>query len=518
MARWLRPRQLAALAVVIALAIVGLSLPSLASYPSVFIDEPWNANRAWNRLQAGENYTTIDVGPYPEGKGIGTPSLASAVLVVSFRLLGLGLFQTRLPSLLFGGVLLLATYWVGRWLYGPVSALIALLLLGVSSPFLEASHLGRPDIVLAALVTLAVGFSLWGFQTSALLGHVIAGALVAASVEVHQNGLFFVVAMAALYPLWLGRRFWREPAVWALAAGGLAGLLVSYNTVLGSVAAMVGSVLPGRAVSGVEVVGLGGTHRPPLLAFSLRALLSSAVHEVGRFHFYEHSLAFGLIFASAAYLAVRRTRADRVLLGFVGVAFAEFVLLVGNKHDVYAILFYPLLMLIVAETLVSLLRARRGMGPERVFAGALIVLSLVSGAVHVTRPVLANRDYDYYAITDRIKGVVPAGARVMGLPNWWLGLAEYDYRSSLGLTYYHYYRGYSLTEALEAIRPDVIIVDSGLRGLLVDEGYFPPGPGFEIYRLPRREFEDFLAQRGQKLVEFSNAWHGRFEVYAIRWD
>jgi len=60
--------------------------------------------------------------------------------------------------------------------------------------------------------------------------------------------------------------------------------------------------------------------------------------------------------------------------------------------------------------------------------------------------------------------------------------------------------------------------DSGLRGLLVDEGYFPPGPGFEIYNLPRKEFNDFLAQQGEKLLEFMGPWHGRFEIYAIRWE
>lgn len=262
---------------------------------------------------------------------------------------------------------------------------------------------------------------------------------------------------------------------------------------------------------------LAGTHKLPLLTLSPVILVKSALHEIGRYHFYGNNLDFALIGASFLYLVVRRSQADRRLLAFVGTAFFGFVLFVGNKHDVYAILFYPFFLLMVAEVLVSLLRAGQGFAPQRVFAGGLLVLLLFNSAVHFARPVLASRDYDYYAITDQIKRVVPAGARVMGLPTWWLGLADYDYRSSLGLTYYHFHNGFSLTEGLEAIRPDIVIADSDQRGLLVDEGYFPAGPGFEMFKLPRQEFEEFLAERGEKVLESWDRWHGRFEVYLIAW-
>jgi len=154
----------------------------------------------------------------------------------------------------------------------------------------------------------------------------------------------------------------------------------------------------------------------------------------------------------------------------------------------------------------------------RVFVLTVLALFIVSSAIHYFRPALSNRNYNYYAVTDEIRPVIPPGARVLGLPNWYLGLADYDYRSSLGLTYYHIYNNYSLTEGLEAIRPDYMIVDSALQGLLVDEGYFPPGPAFEIYKLPRQELEAFLAERGTKVKEFTNPWHGTFEIYKIRWD
>ncbi len=106
----------------------------------------------------------------------------------------------------------------------------------------------------------------------------------------------------------------------------------------------------------------------------------------------------------------------------------------------------------------------------------------------------------------------------MGVPTWWLGFTDHDYLSTKRLTFYHFYKGYSLTESLEADRPDYLIVDNDLRRVLVDEGYFRRGAGFSILLLPKREFETFLAERGTQVMELDDRWHGKLEVYAIDWE
>ena len=98
------------------------------------------------------------------------------------------------------------------------------------------------------------------------------------------------------------------------------------------------------------------THRLPVAGLNPFDLLASLRAEVGRYHFFEYGLEFALVGASLVYMAVRRTSADRRLLVFLGVTFLCFVFFVGNKHDVYAILLYPFMMLAVADTLVSLIR------------------------------------------------------------------------------------------------------------------------------------------------------------------
>jgi hypothetical protein len=88
----------------------------------------------------------------------------------------------------------------------------------------------------------------------------------------------------------------------------------------------------------------------------------------------------------------------------------------------------------------------------------------------------------------------------------------------MSLTYYNLFNGYSLTRGLEELRPDYIIFDDGLNGLLVEEGYFSSTAGFALYDLPKREFRNFLAERGASVLSFSDPWHGYFEIYAIEWD
>lgn len=503
-----------ALVLLIGLTVVLVEITHLVfltSYPPLFIDEAWNANAAWNWLQTGINFDSMHAGTLDQYgyEWLRWPVIGNAPWLLSFASLGLGLFQLRLVSWVFGLFLLLAIVVAGRLSYGMITGALAALLLSLSPPFLQGSHYARWDIMIAVVAMAAYAMALVALEKNKWPAHLLAGLLVGLSLDIHLNGLLFAPALAALYLAVYQRKVLLKSGTWLAALGGLLG--ITYYLAI--------NVLPNPEAYFAQFnFSYAFTHKLPLAGFNPLDLLRSARAEIGRYHFFENNLDFALIGASFAYLATRRAKADRLLLIYVGVAFVNFVLFVGNKHDVYAILLYPFFMLMVAETLLSLIREGRGFNKQRIFAATLLGLLLFNSVVHFTRPIFDSRDYDYAAITDQIKSVIPPEARVMGLPNWWLGLAEYDYRSSLNLTYYHFQNGYTLTEGLEAVRPDILIVDANLQGLLVDEGYFPPGPGFEIYRLPRQEFEDFLSRRGEKVLEFTNPWHGKFEIYAVHWD
>jgi 4-amino-4-deoxy-L-arabinose transferase-like glycosyltransferase len=495
---------------IVATVLVMLShMYFLTTYPQVFIDEPWDANVAWTWLKTGVNFDSMHTGPLDQFgyQWVRWPYIGNAFWVMSFAVLGLGLFQIRLVSWIFACVLLLLVFLVGRRSYGTIAGALAAFLVSISPPFVQASHFGRPDIMLAVLIMAVFFLTQIAFDKERWWAHLAAGLLIGLSPDVHPNGLFFIAGTGVLYLSVYRLKIFRTRGAWLFGVGALLG--VSYY--------VAGHILPSpTAYSAVNKFWSQGSHLLPLL--NPINLLVSAVQEIGRYHFFDNGLDFALVGASVIYLVIRRNKADRNLLVFVGASFACFVLFVGNKNDVYAILFYPFFMLMVAEALRSLIASTSNSTAVRVFMAVVLALFIVSSAIHYLRPAVSNRNYNYYAVTDRIKEAIPAGSRILGLPNWYLGLADYDYRSSLNLTYYHIYNNYGLTQSLSTIRPDYMIVDSALRGLLVDQGYFPPGPAFEIYKLPNQEFENFLAQRGTKVEEFTNPWHGTFEIYKINWN
>lgn len=325
-----------------------------------------------------------------------------------------------------------------------------------------------------------------------------------------MNALVFIVALGVCYAVTYGRRLLRRGTWWF--SGGVALGLLLYAAA---------HILPDPAAYFAEQsFSLGIAHAMPIADLSLKSLLDSLRGEVARYDFYNHSLAFGLMAASLAYLACfRRTPRDRFFAAFVVSAFLGMVLMVRYKTPMYTVQTLPVLFLVVAEAMLHLADSlRKSHQGARAFVLSLLAFLVLTSAQHYRRALADYRGYDYYAITERIREAIPPGARVMGTPHWWLGLADCDYVSSANLTFFHYSRGYSLRQGLERLRPDVVIVDRYQRMLLTDENPFPRVHGPDVYLLPKTDFETFLAAQGREVLRFDNRWHGTFRVYAITWD
>jgi 4-amino-4-deoxy-L-arabinose transferase-like glycosyltransferase len=498
--------------VLITSVVVIASLVFLTKSPPVFIDEPWYSDAAWSITTKGINFESMSAGALDQWPAywVRWPLIGNLPLAAAFAVGGLGLFQARLASWLLGILLLVLVFALGRRLYSTLTAALAMTLLAVSPVFWQASHYARVDIFLACFVAAALFLFVVGVQDNKRWAFFAAGLVIGLAVDIHMNGALFALSLTLLLIIVYGKRVFRTRNTWYFAAG--AALAVIYY---------LGVHLAPNPTSYFTITRgwQGSMMQPPVASLNPIVILRSLLAEIGRYHFYEYGLDFALIGASILYLCVRRNKSDRLILTFVGTAFVLFVLLVQGKHDIYAILFYPFFLLMTGEAFISLLREGRRTDPRQIFIGAILVLFFANSVLHIARPTYANRDYNYYDVTNRVRQTIPAGARVAGLPTWWLGLADgYDYRSVMNLTYYHFFNDYSVTQGLEAIRPDYMIVDSGLRGILADQAGFTAEPGFSMYNLPRAEFDAFLAERGTKVDEFTSPWHGTFEVYKIRWN
>ena len=490
-------------------ALAGLTV--LVRHPIVFLDEPWYADASWNLATRGTNFDSMFAGVLDQwpASWVRWPWLGNVPFAATFAVGGLGLYQGRLTSWIFGVVLLWLLFLLGRRLYSAVTGALAALLLSVGSIFLQASHYVRVDMFLACTVLAALYCLLVGIDEARPRPIFLAGLISSVSVDIHMNSALFGIGLAVVLLARIRSRTLGWKHLGFLAAGAAVGTV--YWT-------MVHIAPSPTTYLSISRGWQGSILQPPIASFSLAALLESLRAEVGRYRFYSNGLDFALIGASLVALAARRTVRDRMLLTFIGTSFGLFVLFVQNKHDIYAILFYPLFLLAVAETFVHLLRRHSESDLVRRFAGALLVLVVVNSTVHVVRAVAQTRGYDYDALTARMRRAIPAHARVAGMPTWWLGFSDYDYRSLLGLTYYHLFNGYDLVEGLEAMHPTHLIVDGDFNLLLVDGEGFPPGPGFAMYNLPRHQFETFMAAHTRKVDELVDRWHGRIAIYEIQWQ
>lgn len=486
------------------LGVLLFNLYTLTTYPPLFIDESWYANVAWNWLTQGKNYDSMHT---LARQDISWPYLGNLPWLVSFAIAGLGLTQARIVAWFFGLILVVGTFFVGRLNFGRMVGALAALFLVLSPAFMQASHYARPDVMLAAFGMFSYLLLVAGFKTEKCWLHLSAGILIGLSLDIHLNAIIYIFGFLILYLYQYKLKIFRTTGFWLFVLGGFLSLI--YYVVV--------HILPNPGeFFDYYRYSLGSEHQMPLASFNPMVLLRSFRAEIGRYHFFENGLTFALLGASIVYLVWRRKLAEQYLLIFTAAAFIGFVLFAGNKHDIYAILLYPFFLLILSEGLIGLVQSSKGVSPNHAYFVALISLYLISSLVVMTRPVIASRAYDYYAVTDKVRKVVPPGSKVMGLPNWWLGLADYDYRSVMGLTYLHFLQNTSLKEGLEILEPDYLIFDTGLNGLLVNEGYFGEY-GFDVYNMPRREFESFLADQGEKLEEFTNPWHGDFRIYKIIW-
>jgi hypothetical protein len=410
-------------------------------------------------------------------------------------------------------VLALAVWLVGRRNFSPTTGALAALLLILSPIFEGASHLARPDILLAAVFMGVFGLATFALDLERWWAHLLAGLLAGLSLDIHPNGSLLLLALAGTYLAAYRSTIFRQKGAGLVVVG--IGMGLTYYLAIHLL------VVQAKTSAANYAMLTATSSTPPIFTGHLTALWTSFVAEFRRLGLSSSALGFGLILGAVAYLAVRRSRADYLLLVFTGTAFAGFILFIGNKSFYYAIIIFPFLVLMLAEAIVSFFRSgrlQRTWRPAQAFAGILLLLLLLQDVRQVIVPIMKNRSYDYYSVVGRMTRSIPPGVRIMGMPHWWFGFAGSDYRSSLDLTFYHFLKGFTLTQGLDADRPDILIVDDVLRNTLVDQGYFQTGPGMGYYNLPREELEQFLTQRGQKIDEFTDPVHGRFEVYQIRWD
>jgi len=498
------------LVVALAGAVAALHLWSLLRFPPPFVDEAWFGARAWALLHTGRPFSTLDAGVFDRFAGYWT---CFPLLPAWCQSLGLRLFPTpellavRGVSLLFGGILLVGVYFSARRLGGPALGGVSALLTALSWPFFLTAHLGRYDIMAAALgfgalaLYLNNGAGRWWLDLLTGLG-------VGLAFEFHPHSAIYGPALTTLYFLDMRWAMFRRARWWCFVAGALGGLAVY--------AAL--HVLPYPATcAAIQRLAFAPTHTPPLLTLDPAVLLRS-VAEMGRLLVSSYQPLLPVILCAIVALAGQRSAAGRTLLGLNGAFIGGAILLIRNKLWFYAILFTPALDIAVAAFLLRLLRPpwRRRV---RDLLGRALALGLCVGSLALNLSALRT-DYGelFRSAQARVEAAVRPGDTIMGLQTFWFGLHDHVYYSWEALVYYQRAAPDStVEEALAAFRPDLWITDSAVELSISDEAR-DDSPYSQHLRLSRRELDAVLRQRATLAVDYDSGYYGQVRVYRIEWE
>jgi 4-amino-4-deoxy-L-arabinose transferase-like glycosyltransferase len=488
-------------------ALITLHVWSLTRFPAVFVDEAWFGSRAWSFLQSGDPIGTLDHGVVDRFSGSShffqfLPMLGQALSLWAAG--GVSLAALRAFSLVMGALLCASIWWIAKAWYDDLTALISVVLLAISGPFIYSSHLARYDVAAAALGYAAIATYVVAGRTRRFRA-VAAGILAGLALEFHPFALSIVVALPALAVEEFGRQIVRLAVPRLLGLGLCLGLAI-YPAI---------HVLPDPAgYAQLSRIIYGPTHTPSLTQ------LGTGVTESLRLTIRSFGVLTPLLIFAVLTLGTGRRRGDRPLGVAASVIFVAFTVLVRNKLPYYAILLTPALTLCVAVLVVRVVRVIRLRDSWSLpsLSGALVLAGLISFSAWISLRALRQDGRPAFAdAVNQLKNAVRPGERILGSQTYWFGLSNHPYYSWEQIIYLQRLQpGLSVGGALTALRPDVFVRDDHMDWFILDR------PGSEPYTrllwLPKAELESWLATHSIVESDVVNPLYGRIRIYRIHWE
>ena len=457
-----------------------VSLRGLDVTPPVYEDEPWQASTGWKLATDGVFGSDLFSGFFGmESRYYGFMPVYPLLLALTFRLVGLGLFQARLAVVVMGLLTLVLTYSLGNRLFRPSVGLLAVILMlflrltvvsryqGTGILALDFARIARYD----AVVPVFGLASLHAYRTASLrrgLGWFgLAGFLAGLAGLSHLYGVFWLAVLVVLI-LW-DRDGWR-----ALLAVGL-GFSLAWLPYL----VYVLRDLP-------DWKGQTSGYAPRFDLLNPRWYLDNLVREPDRYRLFAHNgsrpwlrpglwamlLLLPLSLLGLARNAVARgDRAARILLTPTILLPLLFAVLITLKLVNYAVNVMPLLALTLAWGTVALWCWTSSMQEGRWIRAGLVILTaalVLEGAMMMGRlQQSAAKTTPYNQFIAEVRQSIPAGSRVLGLHTYWFGLSDLEYRSwavpILQSDPSFWSPPKSLPQALDDIAPDTILIDTRIR-------------------------------------------------------
>lgn len=450
----------------------------------------------------------------------------------SFRVLGAGVAQARLVSLIGAVLLLWAVSWLAyRW-YGLAVALLTGVFLVFWRSDLIATWPGLPLLTVARSGRYDVGAVAWSWLALLFLDRLMwrSGRLTALTVGL-CSGLaalpqFFGAAALPLVSLaWLwhrGKRALKETTTYWIVTGVLVVLLPYGLYVASHFADFLGqsSLKEGRTDFGNPGFYLTNVSREPerFAAFWHRPLPRLPLVDAFSRPASPWLLVAG-IGPALLYLGARSRRAGMMhdrLLGLCLIVTAGFLALADQtKAPVYAIILLPPLCLTLALGWVGTLRAAWEQGwwlPLRlalagVSVGLLAIIARESRAAYQIDLRQSGEVSRYLDVGRGIDAHLTPGARVLGADRWWWALRDHPYRSlnsvwpQWRIAREQGKRLPELSDWIHQIQPDFIVVSNDVRRMYPDE--------------LQNQYLSFLQRCALLVGAWTDRTYGPIEIYRL---
>lgn len=488
------------------IAIIRLLI--LTRVPLPFVDEAWFASHAVGLLRTGWPFGPLDAGVFEQYDGHWTyfSWLGAVILAIPIYLFGLSIFSARIPSLIFGLILLLSCYVIGRHLDGQRGGLLAVGLVGFSPAFNYSANLARPDIVISAAGFGAIALILTDRMVRYPIKSIIAGLIIGCAFEIHPNAVIYVFPILTVFLLERKWTIFRDQRVYWFI----------FSAMIGPIAVFFLHILPyPKTFLAINEIAFGTTKIPPIL---LPHRWITAVSSTVQLLLEANLILIPLAIAGAFIGIWHRDNQHRQLVVILFTLMLEFMMLIPYWPVYYVILISPAADLVLAS---FLLRAGEWFHLQPRWKR---IISLLAGGIVVFNIALTLSFFkydghsEYQRITSHIRSVLLPNSKIMTDPKYWFALSDYRF---VGLNEIAYYRrhvpGSSLADVLQHYRPDVIILDSSIENQLIDD---PSSldPWEQLGQIPRTELDQLLALRGERAPDLNPPSQLKVRIYRLRWD
>lgn len=467
------------------------TLPYLEHFPRMEWAQPMIVAPAWKLADQGIYGSDMFATFYEaDTRNYDHMPLYGLFLAGAFKLLGLGIWQARLISVLAGLFVIYLTYQLGKTLFDVPMGLLAAIVVAclrisipndldiirlgyqmnaTGIPLLDFARVIRFDVMVPLWVLAASLAFISGMRRKSAWRFLLAGLLTGMALLTHVYGAFILPVFVLLLWWETGWRTLRQSPIYMLMAGFVVAVLPYVIYVLGGLENYRGQSLRHQARFDFfsprfywdSLLGepwrylswLGGSFREavlwPRLGIWLLLIALAITFVLLLRHIRHHS-----------------TLATRFLLLSLPILMGLLALLINLKRYQYTALIVPFLALYVAYAGLALWRQGRG-GIRWVLVG-LFVLMLVEGAIGMWGGwQQAQAATDHKEVVTLVQETISSDARVLGTHSAWFALAQYDLWSvNLAFVRSDPRFGYdptpSLAEVIAEIAPDFIVMEQRL--------------------------------------------------------